>query len=294
MSKDLFDMLEGMADNEAPDTREDILRPPFSYPGSKSRSVEKILPHLPYTGVYVEPFGGSAAVLLARRPSKLEVFNDRYAGVCFFYRCIRDAGLLHQLCERLDLTIHSREEFIWSRDTWENADDLVERAARWYYMTMYSFGRLGRNFGRSTSSKAKLAALQSKLPLFPKIHERFRTVQVENQDWSQIIKDYDNHETVFYIDPPYVDTDSGVYKNKMDHDDHKRLIDAIFKCKGYCAVSGYANPLYDNLPWDEKHTWEAFVSLQSMAYTESNNKEQLKGQESRSHSEECLWVKEAR
>lgn len=161
-------------------------------------------------------------------------------------------------------------------------------------MTMYSFGRLGRNFGRSTSSKARLASLQDKLTLFPKIHERFKMVQVENQDWSQCIKDYDNHEAVFYIDPPYVDTDSGVYKNKMDQDDHRRLLETIFTMKGFCAVSGYSNVLYDAQPWDDKHEWESFVSMQSMAYTESNNKLQLKGQEERSTATECLWIKESR
>lgn len=110
MSDDLFDMLDGLSTHVEPESRDqEILRPPFSYPGSKSRSIDKILPHLPYTGVYIEPFGGSAAVLLARRPSKLEVFNDRYAGVVAFYRCIRDNNLMCQLCERLDLTIHARE-----------------------------------------------------------------------------------------------------------------------------------------------------------------------------------------
>jgi len=292
MSKELFDMLDGLSEGEAPDTREDIIRAPFAYPGSKSRSIDKILPHLPYLNAYIEPFGGSAAVMLARRPSKLEVFNDRYAGVTAFYRCIRDPGLFHQLCERLDLTVHSREEFLWSRDTWEKTDDLVERAARWYYVTKYSFGSLGRNFGRSTSSKARLSAIQDKLILFPRIHERFKYVQVENQDWSQCLQDYDNHETVFYLDPPYIDVDSGVYKNKMDQDAHRRLLETIFTLKGFVAISGYSNPIYDNCPWDDKHQWEAFVSIQSRAYTESNSKKYLEGVEERAHSEECLWIKE--
>jgi len=290
----MFDMLEGLSSHEEPDSREQVLQPPFSYPGSKARSLAKILPLLPYTGIYVEPFGGSAAVLLARRPCKLEVFNDRFAGVCAFYRCIRDPGLLYKLCERLELVVHSREEFIWCKRTWKNADDLVERAARWYYMTMFSFGRLGRNFGRSTSSKAVLCSLQDRLPLFPKIHERFKHVQVENQDAIQLIRDFDNHETVFYLDPPYIDADQGVYEHQMDHESHRRLLETIFSLKGYCAVSGYSNPLYNNQPWDNVHTWDSYVSIQSMAYTESNGKGDLKGQENRASAEECMWIKEAK
>lgn len=292
MSDKLFNLLTDLSTHEEPDSREAILHPPFAYPGSKSRSIDKIVPILPYLGVYVEPFGGSAAIMLARRHSKLEVYNDRYGGVVAFYRCIRDASLMHQLCERLDLTIHAREEFIWSRDSWENADDLVERAARWYYMTMYSFGRLGRNFGRSTSAKAKLASLQDKLTLFPRIHERFKHVQVENQDWLQCVRDYDSHDTVFYLDPPYIDADPGVYKNKLTQDEHRKFIDTVFQTKGYCAVSGYSNPVYDSQPWDHVYQWDAFVSIKSAAYTESNNKGHLEGQEERGTATECLWIKE--
>jgi len=290
----MLKMLEGLSDHAEPETREEILRSPFSYAGSKARSLDKILPLLPYANTYVEPYGGSAAVLLARRPSDLEVFNDRYAGVTCFYRCLRDPALFHKLCDRLELVCHSREEFIWSRDTWETADDLIERAARWYYITKYSFGSLGRNFGRATCSKARLSAIQDKLDLFSKIHQRFKRVQVENQDGIQCICDYDSHDVVFYIDPPYIDTDAGVYKHKMDHDDHRRLIDCIFASKGFCAVSGYSNPLYDNQPWDQVESWPSFVSIQSVSYTASNGKEGLKGLEERSHAMECLWIKEAK
>ena len=291
---DLLNMFDDLERQSTPKTRDTIVRAPFAYPGSKSKSIDKILPHLPYTSRYVEPFGGSAAILLARHKSSLEVFNDRYAGVVSFYICIRSKAKLDSLIEWIENTIHSREDFVWCKSTWKDIEDDVERAARWYYMTMYSFGRLGRNFGRATSSKAGLVSIRDKLKLFPDLHQRFKNVQVENQDWYQCMVDYDHEDTVFYIDPPYVDADSGIYTNKMSKDDHRRLLEVIFSLKGFCAVSGYSNPLYDSKDWDEKFEWSAFVSIKSMAYADGNYKENLEGQETRGHNTEVLWIKESR
>lgn len=289
---DDLDMVSGQV-NKKPKDR-DIVRAAFGYPGGKSRSVKKILPHLPYRERYIEPFGGSAAILLAREPSKLEVYNDRYAGVVAFYRCLRSKKLFDALVQWIELTVHSREEFVFCRDTWENVDDPVERAGRWYYMSMYSFGSIGRNWGRSTSAKGNMAGkIRRKLKLFPAIHQRFERVQVENQDWEDCVRDYDSPDAVFYLDPPYVDVNRGTYGSEMSIDDHRHFLEVVMSLKGFCAVSGYSNPLYEKPPWDDRHEWKSFVSIQSMAYTEGNRKEQLKGLEKRGHATEVLWIKEA-
>lgn len=269
-----------------------ILRAPFGYPGGKSRSVQQILPHLPYLKKYIEPFGGSAAVLLARRPSKLEVYNDAYGGVVAFYQCMRDPVMLNQLVEWLGLTVHAKEEFYNCKQTWQKVKDPVERAARWYYMVQSSFGSIGRNWGRQTKKNSMAGKVRNKLEIFPAIHQRFKGVQVENQDWENCLKDYDSSDAVFYLDPPYVDVYRGTYKNEMSIARHRQLINAIFKCKGFVAISGYSNPLYEENDWDDRHEWDAFVSIQSVGRMEGNSKENL--DEKRSHTKEVLWIKDAR
>lgn len=288
----LFDELDA---NTEEVSKDNVIRAPFPYPGGKSRSIKHILPLLPHSKVYVEPFGGSGAVLLSKPTCTLDVFNDRFAGVVSFYRCMRDPKKYLELLDKVDCSIHSREDFIIAKAEWKDFEDDVSRAFYWYYMVAYSFGSLGRNFGRTTSGGGRLSGkIRNQLEHFHKIHERFRNVQVENQDWYDCMIDYDGPDTVFYIDPPYIDANAGIYKDEMSHDDHRKLLDTIFDLKGFCAVSGYSNPIYDKQPWDSEHQWESFVSIKSMAYTEGNKKKQMEGIEKRENSTETLWIKEAK
>jgi len=289
----LFDELEAQDGH----TRERILRPPFSYHGGKTKSVKHIVPLLPVRTCYVEPFGGSGAVLFSRAPSKIEVFNDRYGGVVCFYRCLRDPKKLEKLIDWLDLTIHSREDFIDARDNWTNADDEIERAAKWYYMIRYSFGSLGRNFGRCTSSALVRFSgrIRSRLSKFPELHERLRQVTIENQNYDQCILDYDGPDTVFYIDPPYFGTYEAYYNTPaFTLEDHTNLLKLIFRLKGFVAVSGYPNDFYDKFPWDDEYSWSQVRTADPQAFREENQKDDRSGRRFRETVKELLWIKEAR
>ena len=272
-------------------TREIILKAPFSYPGGKSRSVEYILPHLPYRGSYIEPFGGAASVLLSRNKSRLEVYNDRYGGVVEFYRCLRDETKYKKMISYLQLCPHSRQEFLSFRDNWQTQPDDVLRAAMWYYTICYSFSSLGRNFGRIVEPASSMATrFENRLESLHKLHNRIRHIQIENLDWSQCLKDFDNKDAVFYCDPPYVDAYEGAYAVEMSHEEHKRFIDSVFSCAGFVAVSGYNNPLYDNQPWDNKYTWKSRMTIQGFSNDVNNNRETLENPYTQ--AEECLWIKE--
>jgi len=273
MSKDLMSMFNELDDATIEKkTREKVLRAPFSYPGGKTKSLLQILPHLPYRGSYIEPFGGAATVLLSRQSSLLEVFNDRYGGVVALYRCIRNENKCRALVTRLETIVCAREEFVWCKANWETAKDDVERAARWYYMIMNSFGSLGRNFGRSTSGRQQASKLGSHLKDFDRLHQRLRNVLIENQDYGMILRDFDNPNAVFYLDPPYYGVSPGMYKYEMTTDEHRQMLNTVMKMEAYVAISGYHNELYDSYKWDEKHEWLSPVSIRPMAFHEENNK----------------------
>jgi DNA adenine methylase len=279
----LFDQLDQLTETEK------IIKAAFGWPGGKSRSISNILGFIPYRTTYVSVFGGSGIDILNRKPSKLDVFNDRYAGVTDFYRCLKNPVLFSQLCHWLQLTVNSKEEFYLSRDTWVNCLNPVERAGRWYYSIQYSFGLLGRNWGRAKNGIPLSGKIQNALPLFQGIHDRFQKIQIDNLDWYDCLIQYDSPETVFYLDPPYIDGASGIYKHELTKDDHRRMIDVIFGLQGFVAVSGYSNPLYDNQNWNAVHHWNNFVSMASLN-NQGNGKENIN--QERIFVEEKLWIKE--
>lgn len=267
-------------------------RAPMKYPGCKFDVLDEILPYLPYRGSFVEVFGGSGVVLMNRKSSKLEVFNDRYAGVCAFYRVVRDRKACQALCERLELTIHSREEWEWCTRTWDS-DQVsdVERAARWYYSIQYSFLGQRRSFARITSPTSGVAGtLNRKIPGFWNIHQRLRNVQIENLDWRKCLHDYDCDECVFYLDPPYLNADTSSYDLTMTQADHREMLDTIMNLKGYVALSGYPNTLYDEYDWDNRIAFPRRDRANSQAVGGNNRTE--KG--ARRIMTEVLWIKEAK
>jgi hypothetical protein len=68
------------------------LRAPFPWFGGKRRAAERIWAALGNPDHYVEPFAGSAAVLLARPdPARCETINDADGMVSNFWRAIRSA-----------------------------------------------------------------------------------------------------------------------------------------------------------------------------------------------------------
>lgn len=283
--KDIFAELDDLTAS----SKDSILRPPIKYIGSKSSSLGEILPYLPYRKIYCEPFGGSAAVLIARKPSPIEIYNDRYGGLVAFFKCLRDpvkSVLLEQLLQQF---LYAREEFIWCKKTWETCESDVDRAARWYVMHQMSWGSAERNWGRGkTANQAN--SFFNNLPNLKNISKRMRNVQVENQDWSKCLRDYDTEETVFYIDPPYIDAYEGTYGHELSHNDHRLLLETIHEIMGYVAVSGFHNPLYDNYPWSNVIEWDVYSGVEG----KDGNKQHVKNVDAQkgSHVREVLWIKE--
>src|SRR3990172_7097063 len=88
----------------------------FGWYGGKFSHLRWLLPLLPKTTRYCEPFGGSAAVLLNREPSSVETYNDIDGEVCNFFRVLRDQK--DKLIEAIGLTPFSREEFYFACVDW--------------------------------------------------------------------------------------------------------------------------------------------------------------------------------
>src|SRR5215831_18063787 len=81
----------------------------FGWYGGKFSHLNWLLPLLPKTTHYCEPFGGSASVLLNKDPSPVETYNDIDSEIVNFFRVLREQK--DALIEAIGLTPFSREEF---------------------------------------------------------------------------------------------------------------------------------------------------------------------------------------
>lgn len=288
----LEDELLGIHDENHVQKRSETQRAPFRWLGNKLQSTPQLMKFLPYRKKWVDHFCGSGIVTVNRKESLLEVMNDRYGGIVAFYRCIRDAKKCSALIQWLEATCFSREEFYYCRDTWENTEDDVERAAKWYYSIRNSVLDKGHVFGRSLNFKPPIQLPQS-LELFWPVHYRIKNVQVENLDVFQCITDYDSSDCVHYFDPPYLDTDQGTYKHKWDRAKMEKLLDYIGNCKGFCALSHYDDDQINARKfWTKKESWSVRGGAEMPVGNADN------GKENRAHlidthveTQECLWIK---
>lgn len=230
----------------------------FGWYGGKYNHLKWLLPLLPSTHHYCEPFGGSAAVLLNRKPSPVETYNDIDHEVVNFFRVLRNQT--DELIKKIRLTPFSREEFTKSiKKPNEDLSDL-ERASLFYVRARQVRSGLAQSAtpGRwaycvKSSRNGMSGAISRWLGGIEDLHEiagRLSRVQIENRPALDVIDRYDTKETLFYCDPPYLPKsreDENVYIKEMDKDDHIELADALKECQAMVAISSYKSDLMNNL-----------------------------------------------
>ena len=224
---------------------------PFKWLGGKSKMAGKLLPLLPPHRVYVEAFGGAAALLLAKAPSPVEVFNDVDAGVVNFFRVLRDPDKFARFLRLARLTPYSREEWHACRESWRGISDDAQRAWAWFAVARMSFGGMfGKSWGFSLKPARGVADPVSQwlgaVEMLPEVAERFRHVVVECRDFRELVPLYDGPDTLWYMDPPYVaDTRrGGSYGHEMSLPDHEELVRLLLGLEGAALLSGYRHPVY--------------------------------------------------
>ena len=230
---------------------------PFKYFGGKVLLAKELIPLIPAHKSYVEPFGGAAALLFAKHPSKVEVYNDLNSDLANFFRVLRSFEATQVLHENLTYTPYSRAEYKNFLEVFNSLPNTIPpagdvgRAFLWFYIQITSFsGRFGDSWGFSVAQN-QARTFANSIDRLPDLHTRFRHVLVENNSYEEILFRYDTQQTFFYIDPPYVASTrkGGTYKHEMDDSDHENLLE-IITCpllSSKVMLSGYRSPLYDDM-----------------------------------------------
>jgi DNA adenine methylase len=246
--------------------------------GGKSQYAAKIndcfLPH----GRYVEPFAGSLANLIAKKPAYSEVANDLNAGLMNLYRVLtgRTAEFLALLAE----CPFAEATFVRAK-TWLASDCEIERAAGFLIRNRMSFASSGRSFqiDRMGAGGSGWAPYLAGLPATA---ARLSRVRLCCEPALDVIRRHDGPGTLFYVDPPYLEetrSNDRHYAVEMSAADHEALLGVLNECAGMVYLSGYRSPLYDRLLAD----WQR---------VEWTTRSRMSGSDGAGRDRtECLWAR---
>ncbi|HEL3180347.1 TPA: DNA adenine methylase [Stenotrophomonas maltophilia] len=179
----------------------------FPWPGGKTRLLPHLLPlveDVPHR-TYVEAFAGGAALLFAKEPARADVLNDCHGELVRLYRVV--ANHLEEFVRQFKWALTSREMFRWCQLQHPDTLTDIQRAARFYYLQRLAWGgkAAGQTPGFGRGGKGlNLLRIEEDLSA---AHLRLHKVTVEHLAWQQCMAKYDAADTLFFLDPPYWETE---------------------------------------------------------------------------------------
>lgn len=259
------------------------VHPPVTWFGSKSRLVKEIVKYFPEHQTYVDVFGGSGAVLLGKRPSKVEVYNDLNQKMSSLFRVLSDKSKTRELIRRLELTPYSREIFKNAAASVDFENDEIELAKLMIVVQRQSHGGLAKQWSYCVDApaggySASVRKFHAGIERLPAVQDRMRKVQVENLCFTDLMPRYDRPNTLFYLDPPYVPETrvNGSYEKEMSLEDHQAMVSQLLTLEGMCVLSGYQTSVYEPL---ELAGWKR-IEIETIASSSKHRTKRV----------ECLWL----
>ncbi|MEC1178556.1 DNA adenine methylase [Metasolibacillus meyeri] len=198
-------------------------------------------------GRYIEVFGGAGWVLFHKeKHAKIEIYNDANNELVNLFRCVKFH--CEELQRELEFSLNSRVVF----NDYQNQQGLtdIQRAARFFTILKHSYGAKGQTYGARNRNMNKV------IHYLKDIQVRLNDVVIENRDFEQLINSYDREDALFYLDPPYYETES-YYKVEFKREDHLRLFSALANIKGKFVLSyndcDFVRELYKAFNIEETH-----------------------------------------
>ncbi|HYD00423.1 MAG TPA: DNA adenine methylase [Phycisphaerales bacterium] len=201
--------------------------------GGKRRLADTLLGRFPSHECYVEVFAGGAALFFQRPPAAVEVINDINGDLVNLYRVVKHH--LEEFVRQFKWALSSREVFKWLQDTPPQTLTDVQRAARFFYLQQHAFGGKveGQSWGTATTAPPiNLLRIEENLSA---AHLRLAGAYVENLGWEACVDRYDRPHTLFYMDPPYWQTEG--YGVPFPWEQYERMAARMAKLQGKAILS---------------------------------------------------------
>ena len=227
---------------------------PVSYFGGKSWIASRLAASFPPHKHYVEVCGGSLAVLLSKKPSRMETVNDLDGHLMTFWRVLRDCPTdLERVCF---LTPHSRAERELAHSFPEGLDELEIARRVFVALTQGRTGSITRTGWRHNSAPTSTpmpVVLQRHARRIALAARRIQNVSLECRPAVEMIRAYGgDRRNLLYVDPPYI-TDPGVRRGGEYRIDmrsvgaHRELLSACVEADAAVVISGYQSQVYSEM-----------------------------------------------
>ncbi len=219
------------------------MKTPLTYYGGKQRLADTIIKLFPKHKLYCEPFVGGGAVFFKKEPSGVEVINDINSELVNFYEIVkRDFTYIEK---EVEISLHGRDLHRKAMVIYQNPDmfDKIKRAwAVWFLANVGFAGLLGGSYGYGLT-KSPAVKLRNKRDSFTAdLAIRLQDVDIECADALRIIRSRDSKDSLFYCDPPYINSDQGHYDG-YTVEDYTMLLTTLSKIKGKFILSSYPSDI---------------------------------------------------
>jgi DNA adenine methylase len=227
------------------------MRAPFPYFGGKSSIAKEVWNRFGFIRQYIEPFCGSAAILLtAPKPASLEVVNDINGFIANFWRAVKnqpdevakeadypvshiDLGARHiwlmDQRDRLGIGLHDPNwigdakvagwwlwgQCCWIGSGWCEWEKELKVDVSNAGMGVQAIGRIpavsNAGMGDMLTSSGRTA-----LVWLRKLSDRLERVRIAHGSWDRCLNNiYGKNETAVFLDPPYENFEA-VYGSETD------------------------------------------------------------------------------
>jgi DNA adenine methylase len=221
------------------------VRPVAPYIGGKRNLAKRIIARInatPHT-TYAEVFVGMGGIFLRRdqRP-QAEVINDWSKDVSTFFLVLQHHYVA--FTDMIRFQIASRANFEKLLATPGESLTDMQRAARFLYVQRMCFGGKvdGRHFGVAPSRPSRFDVTKIQ-PMLEAVHERLAPVTIERLRWQDFLRRYDRPGTLFYLDPPYFNSEGDYGGGMFSQAEFVEMADMLRHLKGRFILSLNDHPV---------------------------------------------------
>lgn len=244
--------------------------------GCKSGIANWVIEHFPkdYEKLaYCEPCCGGGSICLNKNVSKSEVISDIDKGLISIWKTVRDG--CEEFIDRLKAIKYCEKSFLKAFERKdEEFEDYFEHGFNEYILRRMSRGGTRKVFADSTQESGD--TWEAGIEKLPCVAERLEKVVIVHKPLQQMVKIWDEPDSLLYLDPPYIPlthkNTSETKENEMSVEDHIALLNIVKDAKGMMIISGYSSPLYNKV----LENWKCV-------------KREIPQQKGKERRFECLW-----